>query len=139
MNMLKCKHCSGSNIIKDGIVLGKQRYKCKECARTFREGDARVIHDFNKRIKVLKWYLEGAGIRSISRMEGVSAPVIIDWIRDYAKIIKNKINEMPFPKDVKEVQILEVDELFTYYQKKLIKSTYGLLLIESEMKLLILK
>ena len=36
-------------------------------------------------------------------------------------------------------EILELDELFTYCQKKPEKSMYGLLLIGTEMKLLILK
>jgi hypothetical protein len=72
----------------------------------FRCGDDRDLHDFNKQIKVLKWYLEGAGIRSISRIEGVSAPVILGWIKDYAKIVREKINEIKFPEDVREVQIL---------------------------------
>ena len=137
--MLRCKKCGGLKAVKNGIVGGKQRYKCQECGRTYREGDARVAHDFDKRLKVIKWYLEGAGIRSISRMEGVSAPMIIDWIRDYANIVREKINEINFSGDVKEIQILELDELFTYCQKKLTKSTFGLLLIGSEMKLLTLK
>lgn len=115
--MLTCKHCSSSKLVKNGLVKRKQRYECKDCGKTFREGDNREKYDFNKQMKVLSWYLEGAGIRSISRMEGVSSPVIIDWIRDYAKIVREKINEVKLPEDIKEIQILEVDELFTYYQK----------------------
>src|ERR1044071_3526217 len=135
--MLNCKYCSCSRIVMNGYVGGKQRYRCKECERTFREGDKREKHDINKRLRVLRWYLEGAGIRSISRMEGVSAPQVIEWIRNAAKIIKDKLREVKLPEEAKEIQILEVDELFTYCQKKLTKSTYGLLLIESEIKLLI--
>lgn len=90
-------------------------------------------------MKVLKWYLEGAGIRSISRMEGVSAPQIIEWIRGYAKIIEAKIKEAHLPEDARDIQIIELDELFSYCQKKLTKSTFGLLLIESEIRLLTLK
>ena len=41
--------------------------------------------------------------------------------------------------DIRNIEILEIDELFTYVQKKLPESTYGLLLIGTEMKLLILK
>lgn len=35
-----------------------------------------------------------------------------------------------------KTQILEIDELFSYCQKKLTKSRFGLLLIESEIRLL---
>jgi transposase-like protein len=137
--MLSCKSCGSSEAVKNGFVKNKQRYKCKSCGRTFREGDKRQIHDFDKKVKVLKLYLEGAGIRSISRVEGVSPPVILDLIKDYSKIIKEKLNEIKLPESAKEIQILELDELFTYCQKKLTKSTSGLLLIGSEMKLLTLK
>jgi hypothetical protein len=65
----------------------------------------------------LKWYLEGAGIRSISRLEGVSPPVILELIKDYSKIIKEKLNEVKLPESAKQIQILEVDELFRFCQK----------------------
>ena len=45
----------------------------------------------------------------------------------------------PIPDDIRDIQILEVDELFTYIQKKETKPTYGLLLIGSEIKLLTLR
>jgi len=38
-----------------------------------------------------------------------------------------------------KMSILELDELFTYCQKKLTKSTFGLLLIVAEIRLLTLK
>ena len=83
--------------------------------------------------------MDGAGISSIARNEGVSAPLIIKWLRGFSKILRARLNEIQIPEEAKKIQILEVDELFTYCQKKLTKSTFGLLLIESEMRLLILK
>ena len=41
--------------------------------------------------------------------------------------------------DEKQIDIIELDELFSYCQKKLTESTYGLLLIGAEVKLLILR
>ena len=66
-----CKHCGYDKYVKNGIVGGKQRYECKNCAKTFREGDLREVYTDEKRLRVVKWYLEGAGIMSIERMEGV--------------------------------------------------------------------
>jgi hypothetical protein len=76
---------------------------------------------------------------SIERMEGVPNPLIIQWIRKFSKIIRQKLNETIIPENAKEIQILELDELFTYCKKNSTKSTYGLLLIGSEIKLLIWK
>jgi len=40
--MISCKKCHSSKCIKSGIVANKQRYKCKDCNATFREGDNRT-------------------------------------------------------------------------------------------------
>ena len=137
--MILCKHYGSDKHVKNGIVHGKQRYKCKDCARTYREGDLREKYTAEQRIRVIKWYLEGAGIMSIERMEGVANPLIIKWIRKFSKILRQRLDETVIPEDVKDIQILELDELFSYCKKNLTKSTYGLLLIESEVKLLTLK
>ena len=137
--MTKCKHCGSANSIKRGYVQGKQRYKCKDCSKTYREGDLREKYDSNKKLKVILMYLEGVGIRSIERLENVSNPLIIKWIRKFSKILRQKLNETKIPDNAKDIQIIELDELFSYCQKKLTKSIYGLLLIEQDLKLLILK
>jgi len=33
----QCPHCNSSNISKNGTIEGKQRYKCKDCNKTFGE------------------------------------------------------------------------------------------------------
>jgi hypothetical protein len=40
--MSVCKECLSENIVKNGLVCGKQRYKCAECAYNFVEGDQRA-------------------------------------------------------------------------------------------------
>ena len=82
----KCKNCGSNFRVKNGYVDGKQRYKCKDCGKTYRQGDLREKYSNEKRLKAIKWYLEGAGIMSIERMEGVSNPLIIKWIRKFSKI-----------------------------------------------------
>lgn len=67
---------------------------------------------------MIKWYLEGSGIMSIERMEGVPNPLIIKWIRKFSKILRTRLNEAEIPEDAKKIQIIELDELFSYCQKK---------------------
>ena len=137
--MIKCKHCESSSLTKAGIIWNKQRYKCRDCKKTSREGDARIIHSDEKKLKVIRSYLEGVGIRSIERLENISAPMVLHLIRSFSKKIQDKLKNQNISEDIKEIEILEVDELFSYCQKKLPKSSYGLLLIGTEMKLLISK
>jgi transposase-like protein len=134
-----CKHCGCEKRVKNGYVQGKQRYKCKDCGKTYREGDSRERYSNEQRLRVIKWYLEGAGIMSIERMEGVPNPLIIKWIRKFSRILRNYLNEIEIPEDARKIEIIELDELFSYCQKKLTRSTYGLLLIGREVKLLTLK
>jgi hypothetical protein len=84
-------------------------------------------------------YLEGVGIRSIERLEGVSNPLIIYWIRQFAELIRKEIRRMPIPENPKDISIVEIDELFTYYKKRPNEHMYGLLLTETETRLLISK
>ena len=135
-----CKNCGGKNLIKNGISPeGAQKYKCKSCGGTYRRGDNRLKHSMEKRIRVIKMYLEGVGIRSISRLEGVSGALIVYWIKHFGELISKEVRRKPIPTELKEVKIMEIDELFTYYQKKAKKPMCGLLWTETETKLLISK
>ena len=80
--MKNCKHCNSTKLTLSGIVKSKQRYRCKDCGKTSREGDKRIVHSLEKKIKVIKSYLEGVGIRSISRLENISAPMVMGLLKD---------------------------------------------------------
>ena len=137
--MILCKHCGGEECVKNGLIKGKQRYLCRACVKTFRLRDAREKYSLEKRIKVIKLYTEGMGLRSIERIENISTPLLIHWIRNFGKMIREKLCSTFVSDDVKEMEILEVDELFTYYQKKGKKSMCGLLWTDQGIKLLILE
>jgi len=57
------------------------------------DGDMRLKHGLEKRLKVINMYLEGVGIRSIERLEGVSNPLIIYWIRHFSELIRKEITK----------------------------------------------
>ena len=135
--MEQCKHCGSNDLVKNGYVHGKQRFLCKECTKTSRYGDQRCRYSLEQKIKVIKLYTEGMGLRSIERLEGISVSLLVYWIRNFSKIIRDKLNNTELPQDTKEVSILEVDELFTYFQKKPRKPMFGLLWTGTETKLLI--
>lgn len=147
-NNLKCKYCNSNRVNKMGILLGNQRYYCKDCKKTFREmKDRRIKYSDEKRIKVMKMYLEGIGIRSIERLEGISNVLILKWIKNFGKTIKEKIIEEAnnIPNDIKkgDIEVLEGDEIVTYIKKNSKmegnRSGYGFLLTETGIKLLIFK
>lgn len=135
----RCKYCGSPERVKNGFVQGKQRYECLSCGKTYREGDLREKYSLKTKLRVIKRYLEGAGIMSIERMEQVPNPLIIKWIQKFSSILRKRLNEAELPEEARKIEIIQLGELFTYCQKKLTASTYGLLLIESKVKLLTLK
>ena len=52
-------------------------------------------------------------------------------------MIKEKLRTTEIPNEAKDIEILEIDELFTYYQKKQNEPMCGLLWTETGIKLLI--
>jgi transposase len=135
--MILCKHCGSNSVVKDGMINKKQRYLCKECLKTSRQGDDREKYSLEQKIRVIKLYTERIGLRSIERIENIPASLIVHWIRGFAKTIREKLCTTPIPEDVKKIEILEMDELFTYYQKKVKEPMCGLLWTETGIKLLI--
>lgn len=133
-----CKLCGSEKLVKNGTELRVQRYKCKDCNKTFKMEDARVKYGLEKRLRVIKMYLEGIGIRSIERLEKVSNTLIIYWIRYFSKMICKELRKS-VPEKVEDIEIMELDELFTYYKKRPTEHMYGLLLTETGTKLLISK
>lgn len=121
-NSLKCKYCNSDKIKKLGFVYNKQRYYCKDCGRTFREGvDNRIKYDDLQRMRVIKMYLEGIGIRSIERLENISNVLILKWIKRMGNNIKEMLDRVKnnIADNIKkeDIEILEVDEIVTYIKK----------------------
>lgn len=78
---LSCKHCGMKEYNKAGFSKGKQRYKCKSCDKIFSQGDRREKYTIEQKIKAIKLYTEGVGLRTIERIESISTPLLIHWIR----------------------------------------------------------
>ena len=139
-----CKSCGISRYVKNGFVHGVQRYKCKGCGSNFVEGDKRQKYKLEDRLKVIKLYLENCGIRTIERLTGVRNSQVSKWIEEAADNIKAELKRSQSNiNSVRDIAILELDELCTYIKKDQRTEEslplYGLLLIEDQIKLLILR
>ena len=60
-----CPKCGSEKCVKDGIVKGKQRYRCKHC--NFRHTVQYRGKSPDVKRQALELYLEGLGFRSIGR------------------------------------------------------------------------
>ena len=138
--MEKCRHCGSERIIKTGHRDGQQKWRCKDCGKFQGEVDRREKYTEKERQTAIDLYLEGCGFRRIARIlsgifnRHVCYQTVIQWIKKEAKRIENLE-----PKKEGNIQILEMDELYTYIKKKQIKSEFGLLSIGASFVLLRLK
>lgn len=110
---MKCPKCGKENHSKNGFNKGYQRYKCKECGCNFTKSNKRGYSADIKR-QAIKLYLEGVGFRQIERIMCISNVTVLYWVRDLAKKLKEYASNYQKPR---KVDILELDELYTYVKK----------------------
>lgn len=129
MNMKNCRFCGCEGLWKVGIINGKQRYKCKNCGKNQAEADDRVKYTEGEKKQALVLYLEGCGFRRIARIMGkingkfYRHQTIINWIKTAG------IKALATTNKQEKIEVLEMDELYTYVQKKNEEQGYGRLLI----------
>jgi len=122
---MQCPRCGSERLVKAGFQSGKQRYRCKDCSRAFVEHSIRGKSPEMK-AKAVSLYLEGLGFRAIGRILGVSNVSVLKWIRQIAR-------HLPEPAEGKTfVDVLEMDELWHFVQKKRTPSGSGLVLTVCE-------
>lgn len=69
---MKCSECQSEDNVKNSIVRGIQRYKCKDCGNNFSIDYLQVAEKEKKRRFGLAMYLEGLGFHSIARLLNIS-------------------------------------------------------------------
>ena len=83
MKNICCPKCSSEEVVKSGVVKGRQRYKCRPCNYHFSVlKDGKRIDPYYV-IKALQLHLEGVSLREIERILGVSHVSVLNWIRQY--------------------------------------------------------
>lgn len=81
MKVMKCPHCDGERISKNGHRHGKQRYICKDCGKQFPEVYSLQGYGNEVKQQCLELYCNGVGFREIERRTGVSHNTVIHWVK----------------------------------------------------------
>jgi len=130
--MKSCPKCNQNNVVKSGIINGKQRFLCKDCNYYF------TVKKLGKQIddyyvtKALQLYLEGLSFREIERIIGVSHVTISSWIKKY------NITRPPHYDFHPVYKILKQNELIEYLSQNNIKNS-GLIITEFADKYMLIK
>ena len=117
--MPTCPNCQNSEKqIKNGKSLcGTQRYLCRSCGKTFSPEPKKQGYSEEIREKAVRMYVEGNNFRRIGRLLAVNHQSVVNWVNAYHQKIKDKV---VVPTDS---QAIEVDELWTFVEKKKTKPT----------------
>ena len=121
--MAICPECGSEKCVKDGVVKGRQRYRCKFC--NFRHTVQHRGKSPDVKRQALELYLEGLGFRSIGRFLKCSHVAVYNWIESFGETVKELRSDST-------LQVVEMDEMHTYVSFKKTIAGYGLLLIDME-------
>jgi len=75
-------------------------------------------YDDATRGRAVRMYLDGINQRRIARQLGVSQGSVSNWARAFADLLPDEV-----PKPAGKVEVAEIDELFTFIERKKTKPT----------------
>jgi transposase len=120
---MNCPKCKSEKKVKNGVLKGVQRFKCKDCGFNYTVEYKSTAKPIDTKKFGLMLYLEGLGFQSISRLLNVSHVAVIKWIKKYGEQLKELKTDKP-------IKIIELDEMHSYLGSKKTIDGFGLLLIE---------
>jgi transposase-like protein len=77
----KCPKCDSLEIVKNGIIKERQRYRCQKCNYNFTVDKLGKGIDSYFVVKALQLYIEGVSYREIERLLGVSHVSVMNWVK----------------------------------------------------------
>ena len=107
----ECPYCHSKHIIKKGIIGKKQRYKCKDCGKLFKETHNTILFKTRKDISVWQKYIEcmidKRPLRTITEICNISLKTSFDWRHKILDLLSKMMD------DIKLDGIIESDETYT--------------------------
>jgi transposase-like protein len=107
MSEIVCKRCAAADYMKNGMVRGLQRYRCKACGCNFTATKPRGKPAALKTLALLLYGMGNASYRMIARLLGVSHVAVYGWIRAEAA-------KLPEPEVTGETVVLTLDEMWHF-------------------------
>jgi transposase-like protein len=101
---MNCPKCGSSEYIKNGIIKGRQRYKCKKCLRVYTVEEKSTAASLTEKRIALILYLEGTRITTIAHYLKVSPTSVSKWIKKYGDVLSELRNNL-------RLEIEETDQL----------------------------
>ena len=116
---MDCPRCGSGVHCKNGIIEGRQRYRCKQCRYNYTVTQSSHVKPPETRHLALDLYLEGLGFRAIGRILKVSNTAVLGWIKKAGEKVTLSPGDEP-------VEVVEVDGIHTFVGQKKVTAGFGL-------------
>ena len=107
---LRCKRCGAEEHVENGLMRGKQRYRCKACGLNFTDTPPRGM-PLAMKVTAVLLYVGGLSMNRTAKLLGVSTPTVMTWIERFAEIYAQK------PEPEGRAIVVELDEMWHYLKK----------------------
>ena len=107
---LRCKRCGGEEHVRNGLMRGKQRYRCKACGLNFTDTPPRGM-PLAMKVTAVLLYLSGLSMNRTAKLLGVSTPSVMAWIERFAEVYAQK------PEPEGRAIVVELDEMWHFLKK----------------------
>ena len=101
---MRCSRCDSEKYCKDGIVKGRQRFKCKQCNYRYSVEQKSDVKSSETRRLAFEMYLEGLGFRAIGRILKISYVTVFQWVKKWGE-------NLELPRRNEAIEVVELDEL----------------------------
>jgi transposase len=115
---LRCKGCGSEEHVKNGLMRGKQRYRCKACGLNFTDTPP-PGKPLAMKVTAVLLYISGLSMNRTAKLLGVSTPSVQAWIEQFAQVYAQK----PAPEG--RAVVIELDEMWHYLKKSRASSGSG--------------
>lgn len=104
LEKISCPLCNSSSIIRYGHDCNHQRYRCKDCGKTFAETKLSIFEGSSKSLDVWRNYfysmVEGSDIRASAYKCGITLKTSFIWRHKLLSALCKVIEDEPLPGDV---------------------------------------
>jgi transposase-like protein len=129
-----CTRCGSENYRKNGSYKSVQRYVCTGCGAYFSDSPRKFT--YADKAYALELYLGNVGIRKMAQFIGGSPALMVKWMRAAGKRMAEQLIQASKQVEQNLPDVIEMDEIYTFVQKKANVPSYGLLILDGEAVLL---
>src|ERR671938_1853340 len=115
---LRCKRCGSAEQVKNGLMRGQQRSRCKACGLNFTDTPARG-RPLAMKVTAVLLYVSGRSMNRTAKLLGVSTPAVQAWIEQFAAVYAQK------PEPEGRAVVIELDEIWHSVKKSPTRSGSG--------------